>query len=328
MDNMMNNNNYYYGQQQAMGQPYYGAYDPNMYAYPAMGYNNIPTPANQNALTAEEIQMLKNARPSNKIELSIDRMDVLRSMCCHKENGKDMVMQVNDGSGDVWCPICNRRWKPDMKTKEEVQELVTELIDQMENAKWTGDLPTDLTRELFTLIPLLNKYPDIHEYAMNTFNKYYSARGMYSAADTNIYGMYNSLFGAGIPSTGYAGAPQGYYGQQQPAQQGYYNQAPQGYYGQQQGYVPNGVQANAMVNPMQAPTYGVNPAAPNQQFVSQANMMMNGTVQQPYGNPMMNAPVYGAPQQTPVQQPAQQSAGPVITPQADGTVKSEKKIDL
>ncbi len=325
MDNNMMNN-YYYGQQ-AMGQPYYGGYDPSMNSYPAMGYNSIPTPANQNALTNEEIQMLKNARPTSKIELSIDRMDVLRSMCCHKENGKDVVMQVNDGSGDVWCPICQRRWKPDMKTKEEVQELVAELIDQMENAKWAGDLPTDLTRELFTLIPLLNKYPDIHEYAMNTFNKYYSARGMYNAQDTNIYGMYNSLFGAGMPATGYMGAPmQGYYGQAQQA-------APQGYYGQQQGYVPSNNQANAMVNPMQAPTYGVNPMAPNQQFVSQANMMMNGTVapQQPmYGNQVMNAPVYGTPQQqTPAQQPAQQqNAGPVITPQADGTVTSEKKIEL
>lgn len=328
MDNNMMNN-YYYGQQQ-MGQPYYAGYDPNMYSYPAMGYNNIPTPANQNALTAEEIQILKNARPASKIELSIDRTDVLRSMCCHKENGRDVVVQVNDGSGDVWCPICQKRWKPDMKTKEEVQELVTELVDQMENAKWTGDLPTDLTRELFTLIPLLNKYPDIHEYAMNTFNKYYSARGMYNAQDTNIYGMFNSLFGAGVPATGYMGAPmQGYYGQQQtPVQQGYYNQAPQG-------YVPNGVQANAMVNPMQVPNYGVNPMAPNQQFVSQANMMMGGTItpQQPmYAGQMMNAPVYGTPQnqqQAPVQQAAQQqNVGPVITAQADGTVTSEKKIDL
>ena len=325
MDNNMNNN-YYYGQQ-AMGQPYYGGYDPNMYSYPAMGYNNIPTPANQNALTAEEIQILKNARPASKIDLSIDRTDVLRSMCTHKDNGRDVVMQVNDGSGEVFCPICGHRWKPEMKNKEEVQELVAELIDQMENAKWAGDLPTDLTRELFTLIPLLNKYPDIHEYAMNTFNKYYSARGMYNAQDTNIYGMYNSLFGAGVPATGYMNAPmQGYYGQ---AQQPNMNQ---GYYGQQ-GYVPNGAPANAAVNPMQA-TYGVNPMAPNQQFVSQANMMMNGTVapQQPmYGN-QVNAPVFGAPQnQQPVaQQPAQQqtSTGPVVTPQADGTVTSETKIDL
>lgn len=329
MENSMNNN-YYWGQQQPMAQPYYGGYDPNMYAYPAMGYNNVPQPANQNALTAEEIQILKNARPASKIDLSIDRTDVLRSMCTHKDNGRDVVMQVNDGSGMVFCPICGQKWKPEMMNKEEVESLVEQLSDQMENAKWTGDLPTDLTRELFTLIPLLKKYPDIHEYAMNTFNKYYSARGMYNAQDTNIYGMYNSLFGAGMPATGYMGAPmQGYYGQpQQPT-------ANQGYYGQQQGYVPNGMPANANVNPMQA-TYGVNPMAPNQQFVNQANMMMGGTVtpQQPmYGNQMMGgAPVYSAPQnQQPnaTQQPAQQqNAGPVVTPQADGTVTSETKIDL
>lgn len=298
-----------------------------MYSYPAYGYNNIPSPANQNALTAEEIQILKNARPTNKIELTIDRTDVLRSMCCHKENGRDVVVQVNDGSGDVYCPLCQNRWKPDMKTKEEVQDLVNELVDQMQNAKWTGDLPTDLTRELFTLIPLLNKYPDIHEYAMNTFNKYYSARGMFNAQDTNIYGMYNSLFnGAGTPATGYTGMPmQGYYGQQsQPVMP-----VNQGYYGQQ-AYVPNANQANAMVNPMQATTYGVNPMAPNQQFVSQANMMMNGTVNPQY----CQQPVYGTAQvqqQTPVvtQQVQQQTQqGPVITPQADGTVTSEKKIEL
>lgn len=322
-NNMMNN--YYYGQQ-AMGQPYYNGYDPNMYAYSAYGYNAVPAPANQNALTAEEIQILKNDRPTSKINLSIDRNDVLRSMCTHKDKGRDVVVQVNDGSGNVYCPICGHTWKPDMKTKEEVQELVTELVDQMENAKWTGDLPTELTRELFTLIPLLNKYPEIHEYAMNTFNKYYSARSMYNAADTNIYGKYNSLFGAGMPNAGYAGAPmQGYGMQQQP---NYYNQAPQGYYGQSNGYVPNVTQNNPMVNPMQVPTYGVNPAAPNQQFVQQANMMMNGTVQQPMYNQPMNTPVYGTPQPQQAQQQPQQNAGPVITAQADGTVTSEKKIEL
>jgi hypothetical protein len=300
-----------------------------MYSYPAMGYNNIPTPANQNALTPEEIQILKNARPASKIDLSIDRNDVLRAMCCHKENGVDRVVQVNDGSGDVYCPICQVRWNPEMETKEEVQELVAKLINQMQNAKWTGDLPTDLTRELFTLIPLLNKYPDIHEYAMNTFNKYYSARGMYNAADTNVYGMYNSLFGQ-VPAAGYGAPVQGYYGQPQQQPVGYYNQAAAPQYGQQ-GYVPGSVQANPMMNPMQAPTYGVNPMAPNQQFVQQANMMMGGTIapQQPmYGNQPMNAPVYGAPQ---TQQAAPQqdtTTGPVITPQNDGTVKSENKIDL
>lgn len=328
MDNTMNN--YYYGQQQqTMGQPYYyGGYDPSMNAYPAMGYNAIPAPSNQNALSAEEIQTLKNTRPSNKIDINVSREDVLGAMCTHKENGRDVVMEVNDGTGDVFCPICGHRWKPIQKSKEEVQELIDQILDQMEISKWLGDLPIDMTRDLYPMIPLLKKYPEIHEFAMNNFNKYFNNRNTYNAQDTNVYSMYNSMFtGAGMPATGYNAAPaMGYYGQyQQPVNAGYYQQAPQG-------YTPNGVQANAMVNPMQAPTYGVNPMAPNQQFVSQANTMMNGTVaQQPYPNQMMNAPIYGAPQQAPVQQPVQpqqNAAAPVTTPQADGTVTSEKKIDL
>jgi hypothetical protein len=315
-------------------QPYYAGY-PDMYGYNAMTYGAIPMPANQNALTKEEIEILKNARPTSKINVTIDRNDVLRSMCTHKDNGRDVVVQVNDGSGDVACPICGKRWNPNTKSKEEVEELVSELVSQMENAKWIGDLPTDLTRELFTLIPLLEKYPEIHEYAMNTFNKYYSARGMYNAQDANIYGMYNSLFGAGMPQPqGYYGQPmQGYYGQGQPTQQQYYGQPvqaqPQAY-----GYMPQA--ANPTMNPMQAPTYGVNPAAQNQQFVQQANTMMQGSV---YGQPQMyqqqpmNAPVYGTPQvqqSAPVQPTTQdsQNNGPVVTPQADGSVKSDNKINL
>ena len=329
MENMMNN---YYGQQQVgMGgmAPYYGGYDPNMYSYQTYGFNNVPMPANQNALTAEEIQILKNARPSSKIDLSVDRNDVLRSMCTHKDGNRDVVQQINDGSGDVYCPICQIRWNPDLKDKEEVAVLVNSLVDQMENSKWIGDLPVELTRELFTLIPLLKKYPDIHEYAMNTFNKYYNARGIYNSQDTNIYGMYNSLY-SNAPAGGYAPVSGGYYSPQMSMNQGYYGQqAP----AMNQGYVPNSVgnpmQANAMVNPMQAPVYGVNPMATNQQFVSQANMMMGGTVQNPYSAPVYNTPqqTQAAPQQ-PVQQPAAPQQGPTITPQADGTVKSENKIDL
>ena len=307
----MNNNYNYYGQSQVAGQqPYYGAYNPDMYSYPAMGYNNIPVPANQNALTEEEIKILKNTRPVSPITIALDRTDVLKSICTHKDNGRDVVMQLNDGSGMVYCPICHAKWVPDMKNKEEVSELVAQLLDQMQNAKWAGDLPVDLTRELFTLMPLLQKYPEIHEYAMNTFNKYYSARSMYTAADTNLYGMYNSLF----TSTPYGAAPQ-----YQPAQ---------GYYGQPQapqGYVPNGMPANAAVNPMQAPTYGVNPMAPNQQFVNQANMMMGGTVAPAYGAPV--APMYGAPV-APAQTAPAQTAAPASAPTADGTVTTETKIEL
>ena len=309
----MDMNNYYFNQQQAMGQNFYGGmYDPNNYAYPAVGYNNIQVPANQNALTDEEIKTLMNTRQPG-LSIAIDRNDVLRAICTHKQNGRDVVMQKNDGSGMVYCPICGTEWNPEPMEKENVVELVKTLADQMETAKWVGDLPVDLTRELFTLIPLLKKYPEIHEYSMKSFNKYLNNRGMYDANNTNVYGMYNSLFSP---------APMGYYNQ---APQNFYNNQPQGYAPNQapQGYMPNnGMPANAAVNPMQAPTYGVNPMAPNQQFVSQANMMMGGTVA-PQAAPNYGVPAYApqAPQQTAAPaQPAQ--------PAQNAEVTSEKKIEL
>jgi hypothetical protein len=348
-NNMMMN----YGYNNWQQQPYAGApmqqqvmyqnYDPNMFGYNPMAYGSAPMPVNNNALTPEEIQTLKNSRPASAISLAVDHNDVLKSMCCHNENHRDIVVPLNDGSGNVWCPICKESWNPDMKSKEEVQELVTLLIDQMQNAKWVGDLPTELVRDLYTVIPLLKKYPDIHEYAMNTFNKYYSNRGMYNAQDASIYGMYNSLFGPGTPQTGYMNQPVnygGYYGQgqQQPImqQQPVYNQAPQG-------YMPQAAM-NPMNNPMQTP-YGVNPGAPNQQFVQQANNMMQGTVyangQVMGGQPQMvqQPVVYGTPNVQQNQQVAQaqaQNAGPMagpkpetaVTPQSDGSVKSTTKIEL
>lgn len=332
-------------------------YDPNMVGYynnnPAMGYvQNTPMPTNQSTLTPEEAQSIK-AAPTNKINIAIEHNDVVRSMCNHKNNGLDLVQRVGDGSGDVYCPLCGERWNPDLLTKEEIIDLINQLINQMQSAKWVGDLPTELVREYFTMIPLLKKYPDIHEYAMNTFNKYYNANGMVNAQDANVYSMYNSLMGGVNP-----------YAYQQPNMGGYMNQ-PTGYYGQQaamggqmggynpamMGQAPVAGQANPMVNPMQASPYGVNPNAANQQFVNQANMMMQGSVygqaQQPniggynpamMGQQMQN-PVFGATQQGQAQQPPQANAtqpaadpntstGPVITGQADGTVKSESKISL
>lgn len=288
-------------------QPFYAApYDYNNYGY-AGGYQPVVmqqplVPQNINALTDDEIRILESTRPQT-LNINIDPNDVLRSMCTHKKNGRDVVQRVNDGTDDVWCPICNARWNPNMIDNDELKELVDKLTDQMENAKWVGDLPVDLSRDLFTIEPLVKLYPKIHKYAMNNFNKYYSQNAMINAADTSVYSQYNSLFG---PSYGY-NVPA--YPQQQaymPApnmapQQGnglYFNQANSQPYQQPMG-------GNPYVNPMQAP-YGMNPMAPNQQFVQQAvNMMPNG-----YNGMQQPTP---APQ--PAAQPQPQPTATFATPQ-------------
>jgi hypothetical protein len=141
--------------------------------------------------------------------------------------------------------------------------------------KWVGDMPTEVVREYCAIIPLIRKFPDLYEYAVNNFDKYTGANQYYNASESAIYNQYNSLMNGG-----------GYYPQYpqynpQFAQQGYYQQPNQGYPVQQY----NGQAANPNVNPMQA-----------QQPMYNQQQMMNPPVV--YGNPYYGAqPGYGAPMQ-------------------------------
>ena len=78
------------------------------------------TPQNTNALSEEEIKHIAQ-KPVNKLDINISQDDNLRSMCTHKHNGQDMVRRIEDGSGDVYCPLCGARWSPNPVSEEELQ---------------------------------------------------------------------------------------------------------------------------------------------------------------------------------------------------------------
>lgn len=309
-------------------------YDPTNPFFNAQAMQFRPTivPQNQSSLNNEELQTLKSSKPKNAaLNLAIDQNEMLASICNHKENGRDVVVMRSDGSGKVFCPICMKSWNPEAKSKEEIQELVDELIDQLEIIKWTGDLPIEVIREFFTIEPLIEKIPMLAEYSAANFNKYFNQTGYFNAGDASIYAQYNSLFGPG------AGYQQPFYPQQMQGQMpmAQYNSmmmgqpAPQqmGYYQQPMQAAQPAQQANPYVNPMQAPM--------NTQFTDQANMMMGGTMyapgpQQPY------TPVF-APQQQAAQAQAAQQAQPVAqqaattaqaTQPAAQQATTETKIEL
>jgi hypothetical protein len=293
--------NYNY-QQQPQPMPIYYNYQPVM-------YNNVPTPQNVNALTDDEMNILKQSKPKeNDINLNITQDEFLRSICTHKDKGMDKVFSINDGTSQVFCPICSERWDPEKMTKEEITELVEKLVSQMQNMKWVGDLPTSVVREYCTIIPLIRKFPDLYEYAVSNFEKYSGLNPYYNAAETGVYSQYNSLMNGGY---GYYQQPQ-YYGQQygNPYQQ---YQQPQ-YYNQQPQYMNNGQgqPANPYINPMQVqPTMNSNQYGnPYQQPAPQQYQQQ--VMYDAFGNPYYPAPMqnqqYG--QQQPNQQNAQQQSGP------------------
>jgi hypothetical protein len=268
-----------------------GYYDPSYYyGYQPIMYNNVPVPLNQNALTDDEIKQIVGTK-SKKIDLTIEPTEVLRECCTHKNKGKDVVVQTNDGR--LYCPICGATWKAvDQTDTEYVEEAVNKVLDYFQTAKWLGDLPVEMTREYFPMAGLLKKFPSIYKYAMDNFNKMCSNNPYTNAQDASVYAMFDNLMGYSNP---YA-VPQMMAPQMMPNA---YQQAgapvPQMAPAYQPGVAPVpapvGYQPQPGVAPMpQAPvaspmdissyngTYGVNPYAANQQFVAQAANMIPGGV--------------------------------------------------
>lgn len=328
----------YYGMNQI---PYNVYYDPSMmFNYPAYNMNQQPViPMNsRNAINHEEVAQLNNTAP-NAFDTSITTEENIASMCTHiYDNGKPAYVPIGDGTGDVYCHICKQRFPGTAGSIEELKNCTDYIHNMWETIKMTQLMPINFVRQYGPVVQVITKLPKAMEFVLNQVNKYAGHGNIDYTNDASAYAMYNSLSHNGMgmgyngmPMNGYYGVPQQPYGQPMPNQQPYMGGQPIN------GYTPstNPQAANPMNNPMQAPTYGVNPMAPNQQFVQQADMMMGGSV---YGqNPYMpqQQPVFGNPnmpmnnQQPNMGQPQQQNnADEKVIPQGDGTVKKTDKISL
>ena len=293
--------NNYYQQQVAPGVNPYGYTHNYMGGFnnPGYVYNNTPAkPSMVNALTPEEMKELQTVAPS-KLDISITKEENLASRCNHHDaNGIDKAVPINDGTGDMYCPICKKRFNPINDTKEEITNYTKHIVDAMQTCKWVGDLNHPLINDYMPMIPLLEKLPDIYEYSMKNFNRYVAANNYNSANDAAIYSQYDQLMGnaPANPYFMYQQAPA--YGQ--PQMQPMYGQPNTGYnqappvYGQPQ-MQPMYGQPQAQVNPyQQQPTqaYANMPYGPGSSAGAPATNV----------NPMQTQPNQSA-QVNPAQQP-------------------------
>lgn len=303
----------------AMGMGGMNMYGGNPFPGMPMSYDPAqPQPTYVGSLSDDEIKMIAQKKP-NKIDINIDQPDLIRSMCNHKHNGMDMVKELNDGTGRVYCPMCQAVWTPTQVSKEELQDAVDMIYNQMQNAKWAGDYSIDLIRDYFPMGELLKKFPDLYEFAMKQFNRYLNAGNYTNANDAAVFQQFNNMM-YGTPSPmGFYGAPQ----QQMPyGQQPMYGQPQQApMYNQTQGY-QQGVVANPYNNPMQQMAPG--------QFGNQADMMMGGGYyqQQPQYAPVGGqAPVAPPQQAAPVNNPAP-AATNTTSQDANGDGKTASTVTL
>ena len=312
-------------------------YNTNFYQQPFGGnqyYGMQPNPQPvtlSNPLTKEQLELLK--KRTDKLSLVVTPLEVAKAICTHKQGNSICLYNEDNANPErVTCSICGETFdltNGDQAAVEGAVELITNIIQTIKTY-WL-DVPDDVARELFTILPLIQRLPKVYSLATKNFN---SVQDMHRMSEVNQpygFGMLgnimNPMVGMGYNAYGYP-------------QQGMVQPSPYGQpafpnpigYPQQQGFVPqpNPYAMNPVMMPQmnyQAPTFqdpaamGVNPFGYNAPTAPQQNPY-NVQPQQPVAPAAQPTP---APQTVPTAHPPVNAQG-VPAPAADAV--NEKMFNI
>lgn len=202
----------------------------NGYGYGGMVYNQQQPPKMTTGLSPELQNELRNMRNTFTLQVTPEEQNM--SKCYHKHNGQFATHQNPDGS--YTCDICHATFNVVETTPEEVREISNQFINILQTIKlFNVDMP-DQWASFFSIIPMINKVPELYKISLDTIRKYQN--GISNINQQNgLYG-YNALamltnpamgYGMGMPMGGYYNQPMnnnGYGPMVMNNQMGYYNQ--------------------------------------------------------------------------------------------------------
>lgn len=159
------------------------------------GQNKMVVPQNTQPLTQAEQNELKKKSPAFTTELTRD--ELLRSYCTHRN--KDGSTLVENSDGTVTCAICGETivFPANGYTKEEVQEIVMKFKNLLNVIKCQYfDIPPQIVKEFFQIMPYVEKVPELYNLAMQNFNSYNrnaNMGGTNPVLGTDNYNFWNSF---------------------------------------------------------------------------------------------------------------------------------------
>ena len=245
---------------------------------PNAGYR-IPS-----VLTPEQIKMLRNE--GSKFSLGLTQEELLRAICNHRsEDGLSDSLVWDPVTGTAKCTICGYEFRPIEANVDydSLKEDIRRVEDILQTTKLMYvDLPPEAAKEYYPIIGLLEKLPQLVEFAAKNMAKHDNYNYMYDQRNmgtAQIFANLSNMFSNMSMQQNYqqpnyynqpAGFPQGAYPQPQPNAFGYNGMAPQ----PAPGYVP-GTPNNFAYAPQQAapapaaPVAPATPAAPADATVTQ-----------------------------------------------------------
>ena len=189
--------------------------------YPGMNYGyvkpNLPEPTNP--LTKEDMATLRQKAP--QFTLAVDNITALKAICTHRDQNGDTLMQNADGTAT--CSICGTTFRPVNATVEDVAQIFQSAIDCLETMKIMYlDIPNDVTKGYFQMIPFLEKAPQLYKIALDHYSRYGNTSVMsrdYNA-NGNAFALYSALMNPAAAMMGMQQQmPYGQPGMVQPQQQ-------------------------------------------------------------------------------------------------------------
>lgn len=91
--------------------------------------------------------------------------------CLHiDDEGKDSVDLVRDGTGDVFCHVCNARWSP--VVINDVEAKVAPVYNMLQSIIWLNHKKLDDTtlKALKITLEIMKKMPELYDDMIDTVN--------------------------------------------------------------------------------------------------------------------------------------------------------------
>lgn len=181
-------------------------------------YQGMPQPQQKwsNVLTPEQINRLRKSE--NEFSLGITEEESLRARCNHRsDDGTHDTLVFDPVTGEARCTICNYKFRPIEPniSFDDIKDDVSRILDLLQTIKLMYiDLPDQAAAEYFQIIPLIEKIPQLFEYAAKNMTKHETYNWQYNNGNMGAMNMLNNLqqaFSNGMNMMGQQqmGAPMG-----------------------------------------------------------------------------------------------------------------------
>lgn len=160
-------------------------------------YQGMPQPQQKwgNVLTEEQINRLRKSE--NEFSLGITEEQSLRARCNHRSpDGTHDTLTFDPITGEARCTICGYKFRPIEPDVDfaVIKDDVDRIIDVLQTIKLMYiDLPDQAAAEYFQIIPLIEKIPQLFEYAAKNMTKHETYNWQYNNGNMGAMNMFNNL---------------------------------------------------------------------------------------------------------------------------------------